>query len=122
MKNSRKLLTTALAATMLVGALSVATPASAWSRWGGGGWGRHWGYGGGWARPGYWGSGAGLGLGVAGLATGLALGAAASAPVRLWLPWLLWRGHPGLLRRSCPCLWLRRLHVLVAASGPDLAR
>ncbi|HEY8124591.1 MAG TPA: hypothetical protein VIF88_04125 [Methylocystis sp.] len=83
MKNSRKLLTTALAATMLLGAVSVATPASAWSRWGGGGWGgggwgRHWGYGGGWGRGGYWGSGAGLGLGVAGLATGLALGAATS--------------------------------------------
>ena len=82
MKNSRKLLTTALAATMLVGALSVATPASAWSRWGGGwgggGFGRHWGYGGGWGRGAYWGSGAGLGLGVAGLATGLALGAGAS--------------------------------------------
>lgn len=63
MKNSRKLLTTAFAATMLVGALAVSTPASAWHRWGPG-WG--WGYG-------------GLGLG-AGLATGLALGAAASYP------------------------------------------
>jgi len=90
MKNSRKLLTTTLAATLLIGAVSVATPASAWSRWGGGGWGRHWGYGGGfgwnrgvgWNRPGWgygrWGYG-GFGLG-AGLATGLALGAAASYP------------------------------------------
>lgn len=39
MKSSRKLLTTALAATMLVGALSVSTPASAWHRWG---WGPEW--------------------------------------------------------------------------------
>lgn len=81
MKSSRKLLTTALAATMLVGALSVSTPASAWHRWGWGPGVGYWGYGG-WRRPawgyGRWGYG-GLGVG-AGLATGLALGAAASAP------------------------------------------
>ncbi len=104
MKNSRKLLTTALAATMLVGALSVATPASAWSRWGGGGWGRHWGYGGGWARPGwgYWGSGAGLGLGVAGLATGLALGAAASAPYGYGYPGYYGAATPGYYGAAVP--------------------
>jgi len=44
MKNSRKLLATAFAATML-GALAVSTPASAWHRWG---WGYVEGYG--WAR------------------------------------------------------------------------
>lgn len=85
MKNSRKLLTTALAATMLAGALTVSTPASAWRR---SGWGPgvgHWGYNAGWRRPGWgyggWGMGAGMGAGLgAGLATGLALGAATSYP------------------------------------------
>lgn len=73
MKNLRKLLTGALAATMLVGAVSVSTPAAAWHRWGWGpGWG-YYGYGGAWRRPGYWGYGAGL-------ATGLAVGAATSYP------------------------------------------
>jgi len=67
MKNLRKLLTAALAATMLAGAVSVSTPAAAWHSWGWGP-GSYWGYGGAWRRPGYWGYGAGL-------ATGLALGA-----------------------------------------------
>ena len=67
MKNSRKLLTTALAATMLIGAVAASTPASAWSTWGwGGGWPRPWNYGassgwgyGRWGYPSgysYWGS------------------------------------------------------------------
>lgn len=88
MRNLSKTFTAALAATMLVGALSVATPAdAAWGRWGGGGWGRGfggwghggwgrgWGYGGGWGRG--WGYG---GAAAAGLLGGLALGAAASSP------------------------------------------
>lgn len=84
MKNSRKLFTTALAAAMIAGSLSVSTPASAWHRWGRRpGWGR-WGYG-----------GAGLGLGVAGLATGLALGAAASAPYGYGYPGYYGAATPG---------------------------
>jgi hypothetical protein len=89
MRNSTKMFSTALAAIMLISAVSVSTPASAWGRYGwgggwgrhagwGGGWGRHWGYGGGWGRGGWGYGGAGLGLGLgAGLLGGLALGAGA---------------------------------------------
>lgn len=52
MKSSRKLLTTALAATMLVGALSVSTPASAWHRWGWGPGVGYWAMAGGGVQPG----------------------------------------------------------------------
>jgi hypothetical protein len=75
MNRSRKLLTTALAATMLVGAVAVSTPASAWDR---SGWGADWvsgwrvGFGPGWGYGGWM-----LGAGVA---SGLALAAAASYP------------------------------------------
>jgi hypothetical protein len=57
MTNSRKMITAAVAATMLIGTVSISTPASAWGRWGyGGGWsGRHLGGGGGWGRHYGWG-------------------------------------------------------------------
>lgn len=87
MTKMRKLITSALAATMLVGSISVATPAAAWGRFGyGGGWARpgfgHYGWGGGWGggwRRG-WGGGWGYGgTAAAGLLGGLALGTVAAA-------------------------------------------
>lgn len=60
MTNSRKMLTAALAAAMVLGTLAVSTPASAWGRYGGG-WGRgHWGSGWGYRHAGWrptWGYG-----------------------------------------------------------------
>ncbi|RTL81290.1 MAG: hypothetical protein EKK29_18250 [Hyphomicrobiales bacterium] len=90
MTNSRKIITAALAATMTIATLSIATPASAWGRYGGG-WGhRHWGSGWGYRHAGWrptWGYGRwgyagmrrGWGYGRWGYG-GVALGAAASYP------------------------------------------
>lgn len=85
MTTLRKMLTAALATTMLVGTISISTPASAWGYgWGrgahygwGGGWRRGWGYGG-WGYGG-WGGGAAAGL-LGGLAIGTIAGAAATSP------------------------------------------
>lgn len=49
---SRNIITAALAATMLIGSVSISTPASAWGRYG---WGRHAGWSGGWGRHHGWG-------------------------------------------------------------------
>jgi hypothetical protein len=86
MTKVHKFVSVALASAMLMGAVSVSTPASAW----GYGWGRPaWGYGGGWGRGwggyGRWGYGGGFGGGAlaAGLLGGLAVGTLAGAAA----PW-----------------------------------
>ncbi len=87
MTNLRKVITASVAATMLMSAVSVSTPASAFGRYGWGGGGFHRGWGGGWGRGG-WGWGGGWGRGgwgwggggaAAGLLGGLALGTIAGA-------------------------------------------
>ena len=124
MRNPTKMLSTALAAIMLISAVSVSTPASAWGRYGGGGWGRHmgygggwgrsaWGYGGGWGRGGWgrggWGyGGAGLGLGLgAGLLGGLALGAGA----RMAAMAIMARPIPVTMARQAAALTDRRRRI-----------
>jgi hypothetical protein len=86
MTKAHKFVSVTLASAMLMGAVSVSTPASAW----GYGWGRPaWGYGGGWGRGwggyGRWGYGGGWGGGAlaAGLLGGLAVGTLAGAAA----PW-----------------------------------
>jgi hypothetical protein len=104
LKKSAIAAVTALALTL--GVTATSTPAAAFGRWGGGGWGGGWhggGWGGGW-RGGYWrGGGWGWGGGwggplAAGLIGGLAVGAIAGSAY----PYGAYGGYGGCYLQSQP--------------------